>query len=73
MSINPNPSASHLEVIRRPKEYCNALTEDKSRKEKGWKGSVEDEEDLQEAGPQVGGESRGASSLLSVNVQKADM
>lgn len=57
MSVKPNPSASCLAVIRRPKEYCNESTEDKNGKEKGLIGSVKldgltvEGEDLQEAVP----------------------
>lgn len=41
MSINPYPSASHLVVSRRPKEYCDELTDDKNENEKELLGSVE--------------------------------
>lgn len=70
MSVNPDPSASRLAVIRRPKEYCSESTEDENGKEKGLRGSVrpdgltEEGEELQEAVPCVRRKQQG--SLLSV-------
>lgn len=55
MSVKPDPSASRLAVIRRPKEYCSESAEDEHGKEKGLIGSMrldgltEEGEDLQEA------------------------